>query len=357
MAGNLAEVWSRSASERLGESIRASKIDICFAEVMRFITRVLRIGILAYGVWLVITQYLTIGAVIAAAYLGRTAYSLVLGAMQRWEDLVDVGNSFARIRAAMQVEDEVGSSMLRNDVPVSLVFEDVSFRYANQFSSVFRNVDVEVAPGEALYVIGSSAAGKTTFSRVATGLLKPRSGQVRLGDVNVHRLTHSAEACRVGYLPQYIHLFRGTIRENIARMAEGDPALVIEAAKLAGVHDAVLQLPEGYDTMISEDEPLLSTGRRKEIAIARAFYGWPSLVVLDEPESHLDQEGRAALTSAIRTVLAQGAIVIVTTQSKNRARRMANKVILLDDSRVRLLTTPEEITTLGARSVRPRISD
>jgi PrtD family type I secretion system ABC transporter len=347
MSGNLADVWSRSANERLAEKRRVATINVCFAEGMRFTTRILRVAIIGYGVWLVINDITTVGAVVAAAYLGRMAYSLVDSAISRLGELRYVVYSYTRIRRVIKQENRIASLNLESDLRASLMLEDVSFRYAGESASTFRDVNVEVAPGEALYVIGPTAAGKTTFSRVATGLLKPRSGYVRLGDINVHSLIQSRETCRIGYLPQSIHLFSGTIRQNIARMNEGDFGLVVEAAKLAGIHDFIVQCPDGYDTMVSEDDPRLSAGTRKEIALARAFYGWPSLVVLDEPESHLDRSGRSALNSAIRRLKAKGVILIVTTQSMTKARRLADKIILLEDARANLITARDEIEVLG----------
>jgi PrtD family type I secretion system ABC transporter len=347
MSGNLADVWSKRTNERLAERRRVLTINVWFAEGMRFTTRMLRISIIGYGIWLVINDVMTVGAVIAAAYLGRMAYSLVDNAFSRLGELRYVMYAYARIRRVVRQEKSIAAPSLEGDLQASLILEDVSFRYAGEGASTFRNINVEVAPGEALYVIGPTAAGKTTFSRVATGLLKPRSGYVRLGDINVHSLIQARETCRVGYLPQSIHLFTGTIRENIARMNKGDFGLVVEAAKLAGIHDFILQFPDGYDTVISEDDPVLSAGRKKQIAIARAFYGWPSLIVLDEPEPHLDRSGRNSLNSAIRRLKAQGVILIVTTQSMTKARRFADKVILLEDARPNLITARDEIELLG----------
>jgi ABC-type protease/lipase transport system fused ATPase/permease subunit len=271
--------------------------------------------------------------------------------MLRWRELINARRSYKRIQAALKKHETLRVSIGRSQLPVPLAFDRVSFRYPRQSATILRNINLTMAPGEALYVIGPSSVGKTTFARLAAGVMRPMSGgassgQVRLGDVSVHRLVQSGQSNVVGYLPQHIQLFNGTIRENIARMTAGDIDLVVEAAKLVGIHDAIVQLPHGYDTAISEDEPLLSAGRRKCLALARAFYGWPSLIVLDEPEPHLDRQQRRMLNAAIQNLKAQGAIVVVTTQLKPSALSIAQKVLLFENGKMSLLEGAESIGTL-----------
>lgn len=348
MGSSFAELWFRSASERLDESERSRRIAIYYLGAMRFVRRCLRIAVLGFGCWLVIGGSLTVGAVIASYYLGRIAFSLVQDAMLKWREMVTARRCYQRIRLALKEHEELRVSHVGSRMPVPLVFDRVSFRYPRQNNSIFRGINVTVNPGEALYVIGPSAVGKTTFARLAAGVTAPKSGQslagqIRLGDVSVHRLVQAGEGNYVGYLPQHIQLFNGTIRENIARMRQGDMGLVVEAAKLAGIHDAIVQLPDGYDTIISEDEPLLSAGRRKSLALARAFYGWPSLIVLDEPEPHLDRQQRGFLNAAIKTLKAQGTILVVTTQLRPPSPTIADKVLLLEPGKATLVEDPEEI--------------
>lgn len=363
MGSNFAEMWYRSATERLDESDRTRKTNIYFRGAMVFVRRCLRIAVLAFGVWLVIEGSITIGAVIASYYVGRTGFSLVQSAMERWRDMINARRSYAQIRTALKQHETVHVSMGRSQLPVPLVYDNVSYRYPKQGNALFRNINVTVSPGEALYVIGPSAVGKTTFARLTAGVMKPTSGQtsaghIRLGDVGVHRLVQSGQSNCVGYLPQHIQLFNGTIRENIARMSSGDMDLVVEAAKLVGIHDAIIQLPQGYDTVISEDEPLLSAGRRKCLALARAFYGWPSLIVLDEPEPHLDRQQRMKVNAAIQSLKAQGAIVVVTTQLKPPTLTIAQKVLLFENGKTTVLEGTDKIATLRRqKSSNSRASD
>lgn len=346
MAANLAKRWSRSAFARLDEGLRTQTLNLYFAAAMRFVRRCLRIFILGVGLWLVIEQKLTLGAVIAASVLGRMAYSLVETAMLKWRDMLTAKRAYGRIKTFLGKDTHRQVSLSKTNTPVPLFIEQVSYRYPNQAMSVFRNIDVRVDPGEVLCVIGQSAMGKTTFSRLVSGLMSPRSGKIRLGDMDVSRLQQHSTRRDIGYLPQDTTLFQGTVRENIARMAEGNINRVVRAAKRAGIHKTILKLPEAYDTEISENEPLLSAGQRKGIAIARAYYNSPALIVMDEPTPHLDESACSALFAAISRWKRKGTIVVLTTQS-NTFSNIADKVILFKGNKIDILRTPEEVATLG----------
>ena len=213
-----------------------------------------------------------------------------------------------------------------------LILENVSYRYSGQREPVFRRIEVTVEPGELLCVIGTSATGKSTLSKLLTGLLAPRSGHLRLGDIEISRLPPEVLAQLVGYLPQEVRLFDGSIRHNIARMGEGDFEAVTQAAQLANIHETIVRLPQGYDTHISDDAPSLSGGERKRIALARAFYRQPRLIVLDEPEANLDRRSRRVLHLALQALKSQGSTIVVTSQSK-RFGENADKILILGGGR------------------------
>jgi ABC-type protease/lipase transport system fused ATPase/permease subunit len=201
---------------------------------------------------------------------------------------------------------------------------------------------MQLNPGDLLIVVGSCATGKTTFARLAAGLLVPRDGKVQLGNVDVFRLQQRNQCNEIGNLSQEVTLFQGTVRENIARMSAGEMDLIIQAAKYAGIHNTIINLPEGYDTEITEKEPLLSYGQRKGIALARAFYGEPLLVVLDEPMPHLDQQARSDLLGGIKRLNENGTIIVLTTQSDELCK-YADKLLVLDKYKNHLLQTQKEI--------------
>ncbi|WP_299616664.1 type I secretion system permease/ATPase [Pelagibius sp.] len=352
MAGNLAERWERDATTRHDESYRSRSNAISTMAAMRFCRRALRIIGLSVGVWLVIGGELTVGAIIAASILSRSAYSMVERAMLRWRNLVGARLAYRRIKDAMEQLTVDKPSMQADDAPKMLQFDDVGHRYPYHRRSVFGRITLTIMPGQIVSVIGPSASGKTTFSRLVTGVMRPRFGAIRLGEVDITRLQAHELAQSVGYLPQEVVLFRGSVRENIARMGDGDFEQVVEAARLANIHDKILKLAKGYDTEIDDSTQILSGSERKAVALARAFYGAPDLVVLDEPEANLDREARRALGRAIKTLSERGTIVIFTALTR-ASGRIADKVLLFADARVKLVEDAEEIAQLG-RSKRTR---
>ncbi len=328
MATNLTERWRRSTTARHDEAERSQARIAYFAAMMQGLGRCLRIAGLGVGIWLVIQDILTIGAVIAAGIIMRFGFRLVQNAVRKWRALMNARHAYQRLKVQLSLNDTASPSIAAATSDAPLILERVSYRHHGQSKYVFRRLEVTVEAGELLCIIGASATGKSTLSNLVTGVLTPRSGQVRLGDIEISRLPPEELAQLVGYLPQEVRLFDGSIRENIARMGEGDFEAVVSAARLANIHEAIVRLPQGYDTYISDDAPILSGGERKRIAIARAFYGQPRLVVLDEPEANLDRRSRRVLNQALQTLKAQGSTIVVTSQSK-RVGESADKVLIL----------------------------
>jgi ABC-type protease/lipase transport system fused ATPase/permease subunit len=183
-------------------------------------------------------------------------------------------------------------------------------------------------PGESLGIVGASAAGKTTLLRLLLGLRSAQSGKVRLDGADIARWDREALGKFVGYLPQDVELFAGTVADNISRLAKPDSAAVIRAAQLAQAHELILQLPEGYDTEIGEGGCLLSGGQRQRIALARAMYGDPRLLVLDEPNANLDDEGDAALAAALAEIKARGVTVVVVSHRRGLIAKLDRIAVL-----------------------------
>lgn len=343
---NFIKQWCSNTLTRLDEGMRAQTIHIYFVAAIRLVGRFLRISILGFGVWLVIEQDLTIGALIAASVLSRTAFSMVQGAMVKWRDMFIAKKAYGRMKDSLKDDNSTQVSIPKSKAPAPLIIEKVSYRYPSQANSIFRGIDLSVNPGEVLFVIGHSAVGKTTFARLVSGLFAPRSGSIRLGYVNVFQLQQNSLIHGIGTMPQDTTLFKGSVRENIASMSMGNIDEVIRAAKLAGIHDIILTLPKGYDTIIGEYEPLLSSGQRKAIALARAFYGRPALVVLDEPIPHLDKIARSALFNAIKQLKSEGTIIVLTTQSKVPSKYTDKVVLLNTNQKHQILSTAEEVEAL-----------
>jgi ABC-type protease/lipase transport system fused ATPase/permease subunit len=191
-------------------------------------------------------------------------------------------------------------------------------------------------------LIGPTAVGKTTLGRLLVGVIRPYSGHIRLDGADLWQWDSDALGRYIGYVPQTVELFSGTVRENIARMGEGDAEAVIAAAKLAGVHETVLRLPQGYETDIGESGSMLSGGQRQRIALARACYGDPRLLVLDEPNANLDQNGEEALLQAMAR-LKEAKITCIVIAHRPSVLRRVDKVLYLGPNCTARFGTPEEI--------------
>jgi ATP-binding cassette, subfamily C, bacterial exporter for protease/lipase len=212
----------------------------------------------------------------------------------------------------------------------AVLIDDVSFRYPGGRDYIFRKLRFEIPPGELVLVIGGAATGKTTLSRLLVGRIMPNRGRINIGDVELMRLPAEVRAELVGYLPQHTELFSGTVRQNIARMSDGAFEDIVAAARRAGAHEAILRLPQGYDTEISDDISGLSGSERKRIALARAFYRSPRLVVLDEPAANLDRPSRRVLEVAVRELKKEGVSIVMTQTGRSpRLEKIADKVVTL----------------------------
>jgi ABC-type protease/lipase transport system fused ATPase/permease subunit len=211
--------------------------------------------------------------------------------------------------------------------------EGISFRAPGTDKLILANVALALAPGEALAVIGPSAAGKSTLARLLTGVWAPTQGTVRLDGADVAYWPRRDLGPWIGYVPQDVELFDGTVADNIARLGKVDSEAVVAAAKRANVHEMILTLPQGYDTPVGEQGARLSPGQRQRIALARALYGDPRLVVLDEPNSNLDGAGEIALAQALSGLRAEGVTTVVITHRPSLIAHV-DKILMLEAGRV-----------------------
>jgi PrtD family type I secretion system ABC transporter len=348
MVDGLARGWEAHSRRGLENQLQASRAGSLLTSVTRFLRQALQIMMLAAGAYLVIDQQTTAGVMIAATILLSRALAPVESAIAGWKGMVDARSAYARLQKLLEPD---GRAEAVTELPApsgDVQVERVVFGFRGQDRPVIKQISFEVPAGQALAIVGPSAAGKSTLARLLVGLWKPTIGVVRLDGADISSWPRERLGPHVGYLPQDVELFAGTVSQNIARMGEVDSAAVIEAARQANVHDLILRLPQGYDTPIGEGGAFLSAGQRQRIALARALYGRPRLVVLDEPNSNLDGEGETALIEAIRRLRADRATLIVVTHRSKLLTSM-DRILLLRDGAIEKLGPPAEIFAAAAR--------
>lgn len=310
--------------------------------VTKFARQLLQIGILGIGAWLVIGGSLSPGGMIAASILMGRALAPVDQAVTTWRSARSAIDAWRRVRSLL--EREVPDTTT-TELPVpdgKITVEGVSFVHMGMDRPALRNVSFEIAAGETLAIIAPSAAGKSTLARLLVGIDAPHTGHVRLDGMEISRWNGAERGKYIGYLPQEIGLIGETVTDAIARLQDNDDALVIGAAKLAGVHETIMKLPKGYDMPIGASGSALSGGERQRIALARAVYGGPRFVLLDEPNSNLDAQGEKALQRAIDILKTCGTTVIVVAHRPSILRHI-DKILVMQDGMVRMIGPRDEV--------------
>ena len=321
--------WERLNDAVLTEQKHAAEVGGRFAGWTKFTRQALQTAMLAAGAWLVVGQHVSAGVMIAATILLGRALAPVEMLVAGWRSLVEARGAWRRLAALL----EQAPPALATELPAPrgrLAIESVAFAYPGTERVFLRGVSFTLAAGESLGIVGPSASGKSTLSRLLVGVWKPASGAVRLDGADVAAWPRHTLGPHIGYLPQDVELFSGTVAENIARLAEPDPAEVVRAAQRAGVHDLILRLPKGYDSEVGEGGQILSAGQRQRIALARALYGRPCLVVLDEPNSNLDHEGEQALSRALATLKEEGVTVAIVAHRPSLLAGVDRMLVLRD---------------------------
>jgi PrtD family type I secretion system ABC transporter len=315
----------QTASERSG-------VIIGLAKALRLIVQV---AVLGWGALLVIKSELTPGSMIACSILIGRALAPVEQAMGAWKVFIATRIAYGRLKSRLLILPPEVERMRLPAPSGRLAVEGVTFVAPGSSRPVLRQVSFAVEPGEVLTVIGPSAAGKSTLCRLLVGLVQPTSGQVRLDGADLGHWDLDQLGQFVGYLPQDVELFPGTVGDNVARMGRASDEDVVDAAQLGHAHDMILRLPEGYDTQIGDAGTKLSGGQRQRIGLARAVYGNPRLIVLDEPNSNLDQVGEAALAGAVNELKRRGATMVIVGHRPSTLAH-ADKILVLKDGKVEI---------------------
>jgi PrtD family type I secretion system ABC transporter len=311
------------------------------------------VAVLGAGAYLVINLEASSGVMIAATILLGRALAPVEGVVAGWKALVDARSAYGRLDSLLRTSAQVRAVTTLPAPTGALALERVVFGFRDRQQMTIKGVSLHLQAGETLAIIGPSASGKSTLARLIVGIWVPAGGTVRLDGADVSAWPRDDLGQYVGYLPQDVELFAGTVAENIARMGAPDSEAVVAAAQRANAHDLILRLPNGYDTPIGDAGALLSAGQRQRIALARALYGSPRLVVLDEPNSNLDAEGELALHAALRELKKEGATCVVITHRPSLLET-ADKVLVLRDGTVHLFgTTADVMSELTPKPLKP----
>jgi PrtD family type I secretion system ABC transporter len=343
MSHAVAERWQALNQRSLAAMQRASERGGVIVGLTKFVRMFVQTAILGAGAYLVIKSDLTAGAMIATSILLGRALAPVELAMSTWRSFGVTRLAYSRLQNRLQTFPREAE---RARLPTPLGRIDVEgITYALQTGrrdTILENVSFSLLPGQAMAVIGPSASGKSTLCRLLVGIGRAAQGEIRLDGSEIGHFNAEDLGRSIGYLPQDVELFGGSVRENIARMGEIDDEAVIEAAMLAHAHEMIQKLPQGYDTQIGDAGTRLSAGQRQRIGLARAIYGGPRILVLDEPNANLDQAGEAALAAAVQELKEKGASLVIVGHRPSTLAQV-DKILLLKDGRVQIFGPRDEV--------------
>ncbi|MCZ7483818.1 type I secretion system permease/ATPase [Rhizobium rhizogenes] len=351
MASPLRARWQADNRAYVREQRSASDIASGFGVASKVLRMLLQSGILAVGAWLVINEQATPGIIIAGSILSARALAPVDLAIANWKGFIAARQSRRRLEKTLALLPD-GTARMDLPAPHALLsVERVGAMPPEATEPVLQDIVFTLAAGSALGVIGASGSGKSSLARLLVGLWWPLTGAIRLDGATLDQWPAEALARHIGYMPQSVELLDGTIAENIASFdPEARSEKIIAAARAARIHDLVVSLPDGYSTEVGETGRQLSAGQKQRIALARALYGEPFLVVLDEPNSNLDSEGEDALTAAILGVRERGGVAVIIAHRPS-ALFAVDKVLMLADGRQQAFGPKEEVLAKVLRPV------
>lgn len=342
MMKNVLANWVRHNNIGLDLQAKASNRSNIIQTISRVIRMVLQISVIGIGATMALNNEMTVGGMIACSILIGRALAPFENAIGIWKGLVSARDSYHRLDHVLAATPEIRGTMTLPAPTGHLVVEGLYYTPAGG-KPIIKNVNFELKAGESLGIIGPSAAGKSTMAKLIMGILPPSHGAVRLDGMETFKWNRQDLGQYVGYMPQHVDLFNGTIKDNIARMAEGvSDESVVTAAKMAGCHEMILRLPNGYETQFSQGNLSLSPGQRQRIGLARAVYGNPRFLVLDEPNGNLDGEGERALIGALGRLKELGLTFIVVAHRPSIVSNV-DKIITLRAGSIETFGPREEV--------------
>lgn len=354
----LGQQWSEYRHKSLSAGLGAGETASRYQAVTRYVRMMIQVAVIAIGAYLVILRTIPSGLLFANMILAARAMAPIERLVGSWKVLFEAVQAYRRLdRVLTGYEPPVPTTRL--PVPSgNITVENVNFAPTGAPALVLTAVSFGVQAGEMVGIVGPSGAGKSTLARLLVGIWKPLNGAVRLDGADVYTWEREDFGRHVAYQPQNTELFAGTVRDNIARFrADVDDADVVRAAQLAGAHDLIVRLPNGYDTDLGEAAAMLSAGQRQRVGLARTVFGDPKLVVLDEPNANLDAQGEAALMSTLAALKAKGATIILISH-KASAFALADKLLVLQDGKLQMYGPRDEVMAhLTARAPQPPLTE
>jgi PrtD family type I secretion system ABC transporter len=343
MMPNIEKSWQEINHKVQTNQNLVSDRQTLLSEITKFIRMVLQILVTGVGAFLVLKGEMSTGAIIACSSLSGRALAPFEQSIMSWKAFINARKSYDRLQEHL---GKFGQDEERMSLPAPegrVTAENIFFAPPGAQKHILKSVNFAVEPGETLIVIGPSASGKTTLAKLLVGVWPPQIGSIRIDNASLTDWNRIELGRHLGYLPQDVELFSGTVKDNIARMdKDAIPEDVIEAAQIAGIHDMILQLPKGYDTEIGSDGAALSGGQRQRVALARAFYGNPKILILDEPNSNLDSLGEMALTSALTKAKEKNVTCIVISHRPTLLSN-ADKIMAMKDGMVAIFGSRDEV--------------
>jgi PrtD family type I secretion system ABC transporter len=330
MTEGLLRRWGRDRVRMIGRQVAASDRAAVMSSLIRFLRLAMQSLVLGLGAFLVIERSITVGSMFAASILLGRALQPVEQIVGSWRGLVSARDAYFRVRDLLAA-NPLRQSRLELPRPVGhLSVEGLTYVPPRSNKPILKGVSFRIEPGEVIGIIGPSGAGKSTLVRNIVGVLRPNAGAVRLDGADIATWPRQSLGQYIGYLPQDVELFADTVASNVSRFQQVRGENVVKAAQMAGVHDMILRLPDGYETQVGEGGQTLSGGYRQRIGLARAVFGSPAIVVLDEPSSNLDAEGEAALSECIMR-LKKNKVTVILVSHRPSTVAVVDKILLLID--------------------------
>jgi ATP-binding cassette subfamily C exporter for protease/lipase len=336
--------WINKQREFLGLQAQASEQAGFYQAVSKFLQNTVSSMLLGLGAWLMLRNQLNGGGayMIVASILGGRVLAPLVQIVGQWQAVVNVRDAYARLDNLLDTVPLRPAGMALPAPQGQLQVDNLMANAPGTQTTLIKGVSFGLQPGDVLAVVGPSASGKTTLARLLVGLWPAINGKVRLDGADVFTWNKAELGPHMGYLPQGVELFDGSVADNIARFGELDSSKVEAAAQAVGLHEFILALPQGYESQVGPEGAMLSGGQRQRVALARALYGKPALVVLDEPNSSLDEQGDAALAAAISKLAARGTTFVVMTH-RTSVLGVANKMLVLREGQAQAFGPRDEV--------------